>query len=99
MRSAELEAHAAGCAACTARLRRAEGLRSAVRESVPYYRASPELKERVLTKVAPPRKWGGWIWAPLLSAAAIIGLFAVVTPRLGTRTLERELVASHVRSL
>jgi anti-sigma factor RsiW len=99
VRSVELEEHARGCAVCTARLRRAEDLRDAIREAAPYYQTSPQFRERIIERIAPPRRWGPTFWVPLLSAAGLFLIFTLVTPRLGTRAMERELVASHVRSL
>jgi anti-sigma factor RsiW len=99
VRSVELEAHARDCAVCAARLRRAEDLRAAVRQAAPYYTAPVALRAKLLERVRPGRRWGLRFWVPVLSAAALLLLFMLVAPRLGTRGLEQELVAAHVRSL
>jgi anti-sigma factor RsiW len=99
VRSMELEEHAKECAACASRLRRAEDLRSAIREAAPYYRMPVEVRARVLEPIAARQRWGSRFWVPLLSAAAIVALFFLIAPRFASRTLEHELVSAHVRSL
>ena len=44
----KLELHLQGCAACRKQLEELQQLRSAFRESLPYYAAPPALRERVL---------------------------------------------------
>jgi anti-sigma factor RsiW len=98
VRSMELDAHAEECAACGPRLRQARELRAVVRESAPYYQAPAALRAKIIERLEPRRRWAPRLWLPVLSVAAAFLLF-MLAPRLGTRGVERELVAAHVRSL
>ena len=47
LRSAEFELHARNCAECAPQIERASKLRSAIRETAPYFAAPPSLKSRI----------------------------------------------------
>lgn len=98
VRSLDAEAHVRDCAACSAALRRLEALHAAVSEAT-YYPASPELRRKLASRLAPPKATYGRWWA--LAAACLVAAAAVwkwAPVRTGP-AVEREVVAAHVRSL
>jgi len=110
VRNVEVEHHLGDCPACTSMYRDALDLRSRIREEVSYFRASPDLQQRVraLTrqKITEKRRSSVpiWIWS---GAVAAVMLLAVITAGLVRREAEssrdqvitQEIVADHVRSL
>jgi anti-sigma factor RsiW len=110
--AAEVEAHVAGCAACTEAYARALDLRTALRGEGVRVRAPDRLAVRLDAAVraatapaskprAGPRRYDWALWGSsggglVLAACAVLAI--VVTPMLRTAELEQELVAGHVRS-
>jgi anti-sigma factor RsiW len=99
VRSREIEAHLAGCAACTASLRRIEALSGLIAEHASYFTAPPELRR----KLAAPHPWFSRpvTWLPVLAAACVLAALAIwrIAPVPGSGALENEVVSAHVRSL
>jgi len=109
-RNLDLERHLEACADCAPVRQRAIELRSAIRESVPYFRAPRSLEQRVRANIRPSTRakrganvlWWQWLGA---AAAVLLVLFAVL--RLGTgwrdstqeQLVAQEVVAGHIRSL
>jgi anti-sigma factor RsiW len=83
--AAEFERHLDECAACTAALERLRALRSAIRLQAPYYSK-------------PHRRSTAGVWVAIAAAACIIGAVVVSRPG-GGSSLEREVIAAHLRSL
>jgi anti-sigma factor RsiW len=110
--AAEVEAHLAGCAACSEAHADGLALRAALRgEGVrvaPPDRLAARLDAAVQAAVAPAaRPAGGWrrldraLWSfggAGLALAACAVLAVALAPALQTAQLEQELVAGHVRS-
>ncbi|HUH93166.1 MAG TPA: anti-sigma factor [Casimicrobiaceae bacterium] len=112
VQSAEIEKHVLGCAECAARRDELATLRSRIRNEVPYYAATPALRERVRATIAratdapvPPRlKVSRWRWltsgALAGSAVTVFAWFvgsAILDWRVGT-DLAAEAVANHARA-
>jgi len=109
--AAEVEAHLATCAACSAALEQASTLRTAIRAPSARVAAPDRLAVRLDAAVraasAPqqPRAAGvrerafwGLGGALVAVAACAVLAFGVALPAYRTAALERELVAGHVRS-
>ncbi len=108
--AAEVEAHAAGCTGCSAALEHARSLRTAFRSGGVRARAPDRLSVRLDAAVraasipTPARRaragerafWGAG--GALIAIAACAVLAVGVAPAMQTASLERELVAGHVRS-
>jgi anti-sigma factor RsiW len=108
-----IELHLRGCAACAAKHRGVLALRAQIRAEVPYYPATPALRERVRALLAnahdvvatPPRpERNRWHW---LTSGALAGCAATVLAWvLGTAVIDWranediavEAVATHVRA-
>lgn len=110
----DLEQHLNQCASCAREYQSAVALRSGLRQNLPYYEASAALRNRIRssTRAAFRAETGfrwrrefmssAWRWS--MAAAAIllvaIGVRALIAgPPSSRDVLEREVVASHVRSL
>lgn len=110
VRNLEIEKHLGHCPNCASMHQDALELRSKIREEVPYFRASPDLRQRVRAvtrknEAEGKRSWIPiWIWS---GAIAAVALFAVVTAAMVRRAEEssrdqmitQEIVADHIRSL
>jgi anti-sigma factor RsiW len=99
--------HLAACPACRAQSERVLALRAAVKEHATQYVAPARLRARLrkaLRAEAPKRRpWASLAWAWSAAASATVA-FAVTLAMLlaqpsGDERLDRELLASHVRSL
>ncbi len=105
VRSLDTEAHVRECAACSASLERLEALHVAVSSQAPYYSASPELRRKLASRMAPRERWAvvrspWWVLAAACLVAALV--FWKVSPTglgTGSAAIERDVVAAHVRSL
>ncbi|HTS20879.1 MAG TPA: anti-sigma factor [Casimicrobiaceae bacterium] len=112
VQSAEIEKHLLGCAGCAARRDELANLRSRVQAEVPYYAATPALRERVRAAIArsldapvpPPVKANRWRWltsgALAGSAATVFAWFigsAILDWQVGT-DLVAEAVSNHARA-
>lgn len=112
VRSAEMERHLLGCAACAARRDELSALRTRIRAEVPYHRAPAAVRARALAALdaavstnAPSRRpHGRWSW---LTAGALAGCAATVLAWLvGTAVLDwqtdhdlvTEAVTNHTRA-
>ena len=112
VRSAEMERHLLGCAACAARRDELSALRARIRTEVPYHRAPPAVRARALAALdaavstpAPSRRpQGRWSW---LTAGALAGSAATVLAFfVGTAVLDweadhdlaTEAVTNHTRA-
>ena len=110
VRTFDLERHLEACADCAPERQRAIELRSAIRESVPYFRAPRSLEQRVRADIRRGTRakqganvpWWQWLGA---TAAVVLVLFAAL--RLGTgwlgsthaQLVAQDVVAGHIRSL
>lgn len=111
VRSAEFELHLEHCAECQAVLEGIESLRTQMKESDLYQRASPELHDRIRKqlakegdgRVAREVPWRKWFLVPafgtLAAAAAVITIMLFVVPSHTPSALTAELIDAHVRSL
>jgi anti-sigma factor RsiW len=113
VQSAELEKHILGCPDCAAQRDELTRLRARIRSEVPYYAATPTLRERVRAMIArgfsgdspatraPGNRWR-WLAAGALSgsAATVFAWFigsAVLDWQVGS-DLATEAVANHARA-
>jgi anti-sigma factor RsiW len=112
-RSTLLKGHLLGCADCAAKHQDVLALRARIRAEVPYFRASPELRARVLAtleaaRVAIPSRPrpanSRWRWltgGALAGCTATMLAWVVGTAVIDWRTnddLATEVVGSHVRA-
>jgi len=107
----ELEQHLRECPACAATLARLQSLQKTLRKEEHYFPAPAALRSRVLEslrdEVGDPTPRKAWNWsrpgfftASGLAAACLAALLTVVFTQPSSRQmLEREVVASHIRSL
>jgi anti-sigma factor RsiW len=109
-RNVEIEEHLGDCRTCAPLHQDALELRWRIREEVPYFRASPDLKQWVRAIAGEKREEPSrsrapvWAWA---GAVAAVVLLTLVTAGLVRRAAEssreqmitQEIVADHVRSL
>ena len=110
LRNVEIEQHLGDCPICEPMHQDVIELRSRIREEVPYFRASPDLQQRIRAIAREKRAETSrsqvplWAWS---GAIAAIVLFAVITVGLVRRASEssreqmitQEIVADHLRSL
>ena len=110
VRNLEIEKHLGHCPNCTSMHQDALELRSKIREEVPYFRASPDLRQRVRAVTRKNEAEGKRRWIPISiwsGAIAAVVLFAVVTAAMVRKaeessrdqTITQEIVADHIRSL
>jgi anti-sigma factor RsiW len=106
----EIEEHLGDCRICSPKHQDALELHSRIREEVPYFRASPDLRQRIRAIAREKRVETSrglfplWTWS---GAIAAVVLFAVITAGLVRRASEssreqmitQEIVADHLRSL
>ena len=113
--SLEMEQHLKECRRCASESERLAVLRSALREKLPYYKASAALKNHISSSIHTAGRTeegsGSWLellaaaWRWPVAAAAAAVLVAIILrgpflgPSVGVDVLGREVVASHVRSL
>ena len=112
LRSHSIRKHLAGCTGCTAKYEAALALRERLRAEVPYFAASPALRDRIRALAADtpdaerssPPTFARWRW---LTGGAIAGCAATVLAwMLGTAMLQwrgnedlgQEAVAAHSRA-
>ena len=108
-----IEQHLRGCAACSAKHQELLALRARIGAEVPYFTATPELRERVRVLLAnaqntararPPQQRDRWRWlagGALAGCAATLLAWSVGTAVIAWRTNEDvavEAVATHVRA-
>ena len=88
LRAAEFELHVRGCSECTPQIERASKLRSAIRESAPYFAAPAGLKYRIrealraeagASNAAPLLTIPRWRWAAAAIASVAAALVLAVT--------------------
>jgi anti-sigma factor RsiW len=102
--SAEIEKHLLGCPACAARRDELAGLRSRIRDEVPYHDAPAALRERVRATIArdgeprppapAPVRASRWRW---LASGALAGSAATVFAWfIGSAILDRQLATDLV---
>jgi anti-sigma factor RsiW len=108
LRSAEFELHARGCSECTPQIERAGKLRSAIRESAPYFAAPAALKLRIRDALrfeagvggaesAPRLKISYWRLAGAVAASIAAALVLIFTLRGHfTETYDEDDVADQV---
>ena len=110
VRNLDLERHLEACADCAPMRQRAIELRSAIRESVPYFRAPRSLEQRVRADIrrgTRAKQGANVLWWPWLGAAAAVVLVLFAALRLGTgwlgssheQLIAQDVVAGHIRSL
>lgn len=109
----EIEAHLPGCPACARAIRDQSDLSALIRDRAEYFAAPPGLTERVRAGLASADAGGPrrtlrsrtrreWLAVGLALAATVLLTWAVTymdLRRVPEQTLEREVIASHVRSL
>ena len=110
VRNLEIERHLGDCATCTSLHQDALELRSRIRQEVPYFRASPDLLQRVkaVTRVkqmetkrtwVPIWTWSGAIAAVVLLTIITVGLVRRAADSSRDQMITQEIVADHIRSL
>ena len=106
----EIEQHLGDCSMCAPRHQDVIELRSRIREEVPYFRASPDLQQRVGAvirekQVKAKRSWVPiWTWSGALAAVVLLSLITVGLLRRADESsreqmITQEIVADHLRSL
>jgi len=112
LRGQALERHLQGCTECTAKRESIVALRRRLRDEVPYHRASPALRERVLAQLeslparelAPPRSARRWRWlaaGALAGSAATLCVWLIGSAVIGWQAgedLAVEATTAHVRA-
>lgn len=100
-RSVEIERHLAVCADCAAQIQGLRKLRSAIAANAPYYAAPADLRKRVEGLMPRPNRRPLWTmaWAPAAAALAASLATVLIMDVRPSNTIEREVVASHYRSL
>lgn len=107
--NAAIERHLGECALCTEALVGLERQRTEIRESAPYYHASPELKRAIANRLSTLQaaKTGQpeyqWRWAAIAASLLLAVSVGWNLYRVGPRAAESEfaqaVVADHIRSL
>lgn len=111
----DVEAHAANCAACAAKLKTFRTMRAAVADAKLLEAAPGALRDRVEAALPPPlaqtiaprrsfrasRRWffGGFASGAVLSAAIAASLVLAVFRNDREQTMANEVVSAHIRSL
>lgn len=107
----EMEAHVDVCPSCAAELRQFREMRVAMRDERMTFAAPAALRSRIEAALAPPptvvrsaapsRRWllQGFALGSVLSAAAAVGIVAVVTETAQDNRLLGDVVSAHLRSL
>jgi anti-sigma factor RsiW len=109
-RTREVEAHVGGCPRCAAELRQFREMRAAMRDERMTFAAPAALRSRIEAALAPApvvcaatpsRRWllQGFAIGSALSAAAAVGIVAVVTQTAQDDRLLGDVVSAHLRSL
>lgn len=107
-RARAVEAHVASCQGCAAELAQFRQMRSAMRHESMTFAAPAALRSRIeaalpiaAPKRAPSRRWllQGFALGSALSAAAAIGVVAVVTHTAEDDRLLGDALSAHLRSL
>jgi len=106
----EIEQHLGDCSICAPRHQGVIELRSRIREEVPYFRASPNLQQRIKAiarekraetsrSLVPLWAWSGAIAAVVLFAVITVGLVRRASESSREQMITQEIVADHLRSL
>jgi anti-sigma factor RsiW len=96
----EAELHLASCAVCTQRVASRRALSSALRGSLPRFRAPAAMRVPVAPiRAQAPRLWPGLAAAVALIAVAAIGGFNAGRRQADASAMRDAIVSSHVRSL
>ena len=106
----EVEAHVNSCPRCAAELSQFREMRAAMRDERMTFAAPAALRSRIEAALAPPpvaraaapsRRWllQGFALGSALSAAAAVGIVAVVTHTAQDDHLLGDVVSAHLRSL
>jgi anti-sigma factor RsiW len=94
LRSADMDAHLLVCQGCAAAMERQGALKQLFVQA-PYYRASDELRQRVM----PRKAFRLPQWLPVAASIAVLGFVLWRVGPTPSSGIEGELVAAHVRSL
>ena len=106
----EIEQHLGDCRICSPIHQDTLELRSRIREEVPYFRASPDLQQRIRAiarekraetnrSLVPLWAWSGAIAAVVLFAVITVGLVRRASESSREQMITQEIVADHLRSL
>jgi len=106
----EIEQHLGDCLICLPIHQDTLELRSRIREEVPYFRASPDLQQRIRAiarekraetsrSLVPLWAWSGAIAAGVLFAVITVGLVRMASESSREQMITQEIVADHLRSL
>ncbi|HEX8827517.1 MAG TPA: zf-HC2 domain-containing protein, partial [Xanthobacteraceae bacterium] len=109
----EVEAHAAGCSACTERLASFRAMHEAMSDAALKEAAPAQLRSRIEASLATPAKpnaagsfrpsrrgfFGGFALGSALSAAVAASLVLAVVRDNQQQTIADEVVSAHIRSL
>ena len=105
----EIEQHLGDCRICSPMHQDTLELRSRIREQVPYFRASPDLQQRIRAIArekaersrsrVPLWAWSGAIAAVVLFAVITVGLVRRASESSREQMITQEIVADHLRSL
>jgi anti-sigma factor RsiW len=100
----EVERHIETCADCAAELAQTAELRAAMREEMPYYRASPALRAKLTRAARPARQaWYRGVWTGAAGGAGATALaaslvFALLLPP-ASEALIADVTNAHLRSI
>jgi anti-sigma factor RsiW len=106
----EIEQHLGDCLICLPIHQDTLELRSRIREEVPYFRASPDLQQRIRAiarekraetsrSLVPLWAWSGAIAAGVLFAVITVGPVRMASESSREQMITQEIVADHLRSL
>jgi len=106
----EIEQHLGDCRICSPMHQDTLELRSRIREEVPYFRASPDLQQRIRAIAREKRAETSrsqvplWAWSGATAAVVLFALITVGLVRRGSESsreqmITQEIVADHLRSL
>jgi mycothiol system anti-sigma-R factor len=111
VRSKEIERHLHDCSICSRAYANQKALQAAIRQSVPYFKAPPDLRSRIqsairsrdrtptTTRLIFDRRWLAIAASVAVTAVITWGLVQALSGRATQDRVVQDLISSHVRSL